>query len=87
MSNICTVAIITWLIAVTSHVELVCMHLPRRSIRYLAYIQNLVGIYVSNTLLVITCKVCTAVGCVLAHMCKNVGCVTYMCNVKVIFIW
>ena len=56
----------------------------------MAYMPNLVCIFVSSTHLAIMCEVCIVVGCVLAHMCKNVGlytpCVTYMGNLAVIFV-
>ena len=44
-----------------------CIHLPYKSIKYLAYRPNLVGIFVSGTYLAITLEVCIAVGCILAH--------------------
>ena len=47
------------------------IHLPYTSIKYLMYMPNLVGIFVSRTYLAITSEVCIAVGCVLAHVCKN----------------
>ena len=53
-----------------------CIHLPYRSLRYLAYMAympNLVGIFVSSTYLALTWEVHTTIGCVLSHMCKNIG--------------
>ena len=73
MLNICTVPIVTGLIEATSYVAHMCRHLPYKSIKYLAYMPNLVGIFVSSTYLAVIWEVCIAVGCVLTHMCKNVG--------------
>ena len=72
MSNICTVSIVTWLIAVISYVAHMCIHLSYKSIKFMVYIPNL-RIFVSSTYFPITLKVCIAVGSVLAPMCKNVG--------------
>ena len=54
----------------------ICVNLPYKPIRYLiyvAYMPNFMGIFVSSTCLVITCEVYIAVGCVLEHICINVG--------------
>ena len=53
----------------------ICIHHPYKSIRYLAYMvymPNLVCIFVSSIYLAITWEVCIAVGCVVAHACRNV---------------
>ena len=53
-----------------------CIHLLHICIKYLmymAYIPNLLGIFVSITYYAITCVAETAVGCILAYKCKNVG--------------
>ena len=49
-----------------------CIHLPYKSVKYLAYMPKLVGIFMSSTYLAITLEVCIAVCCVLLPMSKNV---------------
>ena len=49
------------------------IHLPYKSIKYLAYISNLMDIFVSDTHLAITWDIYIAVGCDLAHICKKCG--------------
>ena len=75
-----------------------CIHLPYQPIKYLAYMvymPNLVEIFASSTYLAIACEVYIAFSCVLVYVCKehwvsmssrHVGCVTYNCNVPVVFI-
>ena len=46
-----------------------CIHLPYKPIKYLAYMPSSVGMLVSNTYLAIRWEECIAVGCVLANMC------------------
>ena len=61
-----------------------CTHLPYKSIGYLAYMAhmpNVVGIFVSSTYFAITVEVFIADGCVLVHMCKNIG------PIRVIYIY
>ena len=71
MSNMCTVPLshgwLQWLHMCHMYV---CTSTIKVS-KYLAYMLNLVGIYVSSRYLAITWEVCIAVCCVLAHMCKN----------------
>ena len=55
-----------------------------KSIKYLAYIPNLVGIFVSSTYMAIKSEVCIAVGFALGHICKNVGSI---CPFNVLFAW
>ena len=53
-----------------------CIYIPHIYVRYLAYmayIHNLVGIFVSGTYLAITAEVEVVAGCVLVYMCTNVG--------------
>ena len=51
----------------------VCIHVPYKPIRFMAYIPNLVAIFVERTYLTMPYEVCIAVGCLLAHIYKNVG--------------
>ena len=65
MLNMCTVPLVTWLIAVTAYVAHVCIHVQYEAIRYLAYmvyVSNLVCTFVSGTYWAITCEVCIVVG-------------------------
>ena len=53
-----------------------CIHLPYKFVQYfahIAYLPNLVHIFVFSIYFAIPREVCTVVGCVLAHICKNVG--------------
>ena len=53
-----------------------CIYLPYTPIKYLSYMvymPNVVDTFVSSTNLVITCEVGIVVGCVLTHVCKNIG--------------
>ena len=65
------------------------IHFPYNSVRYLAYMPYLANIFVSSTYVAITWKVCIAVGCVLAHTCKNVGSLYHlicqMCDLRMQF--
>ena len=49
------------------------MHLPYVSIKYLAYMPNLVGIFVSGRYLAIACEVDVVLRCILASMLKLLG--------------
>ena len=52
------------------------IHLPYKFMKYLtymAYMSSLVGLFVPSTYLAVTWEVYIADGCILAHMCKNVG--------------
>ena len=49
-----------------------CIHLPFNLIKYLAYMPNSVGIFVSGAYLA-RCEICIAIGFGLVHVCKNVG--------------
>ena len=44
-----------------------------RYLAYMAYMLNLVGIFLSGTYLAGTCEVEVAVGCVLVYVFKNIG--------------
>ena len=50
----------------------ICIHLPCLPIKYLAYIPNLVGIFVSGTY-VIKYETDIAFGSILVNICKNAG--------------
>ena len=50
-----------------------CINFPYTSMKYLAYMTNLVGIFASSTFLTVTSKVCIVIGCVVAYMSKSVG--------------
>ena len=61
-----------------------CIHLPYKSIKYLAYMPNILCIFVPSTYLAIRWGVCIAVGYVLADLCKNVGAV---CPFIMLVVW
>ena len=68
-----------------------CIHLhhPDMHIMYLAYISNLMHMFVSSTNFAITCEVEVAVGCFLAYICKTVRFIwhaylfSYICQICV----
>ena len=67
MSNMCTILLVTWLMAVSSYEAHMCMHLSYKPIKYLphmAYVPNLLGIFVFGTYMVITSEVEVAIGCI-----------------------
>ena len=76
MSNMCTVFLATWLIAVTlyvAHINVYIFHknkLPKYLV-YVAEMPNLVGIFVLSTYLAIKHGVCIEL-VVLWHICANI---------------
>ena len=69
MSNMCTLLLFAWLMAVISYVCIYDVHLPYKSSKYLSrmvYIPSLVGIFFSGTYLAV-CEVDGAVGCILTY--------------------
>ena len=64
--NMCTMLTVAWLIALTSYVAHMCIHLPCKPIKYLAYLTYmaiLVGIFVSGSHSAVACEVCIAGSC------------------------
>ena len=56
-----------------------CIHPLHWHIKYLAYMPNLVGLFVSCTYLAITCEVGVAGGCILAYMWKIIKSLSTCC--------
>ena len=54
-------------------------------VKYLTYVSNLEGIFVTGTCFAITFEVEVTVGCVMVYVCKNVGFIAYW-NVVAIFL-
>ena len=48
------------------------LHIPYKSIKYLAYMPSMVSMFVSSMYLAIMLEVCITFECVVSHICKNV---------------
>ena len=88
MSNMCSMLLLAWLIPVTSNVAHSCIcisHIcPFLYFVYMAYVTNVVDIYVSGTCLAVTCEVDVAVACISVYFCKNVN---FMCPFNMLAVW
>ena len=71
MSDMSTVLLAAWLMPLTLYV--MCVYIPHIFLAQMAYIANLLGIFVYGTYLAITCLAENEVVCGFACVCKFVG--------------
>ena len=80
--NIFTVLLFEWFVPVTSYVAHIYIYIhkcPKNACYvlqiYMAYMPDLVGIFVFGIYLEITCEIEVAFGCGLEHICQILGCI------------
>ena len=81
MSYMCTVLPVAWLIVMTSCGTYIWIHPLYKAIKYLAciaYMPNVVDIFISSTHLELTWEVCFEVGGILAHVCELLSLYTHL---------
>ena len=91
-SHICSVIYVKYVCSFHCNIvdcsDFICgtyiVYISHRSLKYVAYMPNVVGILVSSPHLVITWEVCISVDCILSHMCKIVGSI---CPFNMLLVW